>query len=83
MEISNYHFDEKEEIKKQILCRLNFMEKEEIINLFWNLQSIKNLKEQNENNHISKNKDSKSKLRGRKRRRHFDNDFRKNKKLEE
>jgi hypothetical protein len=37
MEISNYLFDEKEEIKKQILCRLNFMEKEEIINLFWNL----------------------------------------------
>ena len=77
MEITNNHFDEKEEIKKQILCHLNFMEKEE----FCNLQTMKNMKKQNEI--ISKLQDSKSKLRGRKRRRHFDNDFQKNKKLEE
>ena len=81
MEITNNHFDEKEEIKKQILCHLNFMEKEEIINLFWNLQSMKNMKKQNEN--ISKLQDTKSKLRGRKRRRQFDDDFQKTKKLEE
>ena len=67
MELENNHFDEKEEIKKQILCRLNFMEKEEIINLFWNLQTMKNIKKQTETNNISKLQDSKSKLRGRKR----------------
>ena len=42
---------------------------------------MKNMKKQNEN--ISKLQDTKSKLRGRKRRRQFDDDFQKTKKLEE
>lgn len=49
MQIQNKYFDERTEIIKQILCKLNFMEKEEILNLYWNLQSKKRPKNLNNN----------------------------------
>ena len=81
MQIQNKYFDERTEIIKQILCKLNFMEKEEILNLYWNLYSMKRTDNININIKNTDKKDFSIKLRGRKRRRQFNNTLLKLKKI--
>ena len=81
MQFQNKYFDERTEIIKQILCKLNFMEKEEILNLYWNLHSMKSTDNININIQNTDKKDFSIKLRGRKRRRQFNNTLLKLKKI--
>ncbi len=81
MQFQNKYFDERTEIIKQILCKLNFMEKEEILNLYWNLHSMKRTDNININIKNTDKKDFSIKLRGRKRRRQFNNTLLKLKKI--